>query len=478
MNEQPLLKKNPYLQGIHAPLDEEVSSTLLKPTKGQWPASLSGLFVRNTPNPQFKPIGKYHWFDGDGMVHGIRFTEGTANYQSRYVQTQGYQQEREAGEALWTGILEAPRRRDLPPLKDTANTDLIWHNGNLLATWWLSGIPQVMTIDLERVGAAPFTQSLPPGATVSAHPKVDPVTGELMFFGYNLFQRPYYGYGVVGADGSLSHYIPIDLPRAHIPHDIAITPRFTILIDMPLGWDAEALKLGKRKIGFDRSLPSRFGVIPRHGHADEVVWFEAETAYMYHTIRAFERGDELVLTGCRISDPIPSDMDDSGEVARLDIIHLVPMLYEWSFNLKTGEVKEKQLDRTPTEFPRINDAYLTQEARYSYNPTVAAAPTLCFDGLIKYDLSTGRQEHLRYASLFDGEEGWLGGEVCFAPDPDRKDREDGGWIISILSHPERDRSELILIDAEKITEGVVAQTQLPHRVPVGFHAEFVSQPLT
>jgi carotenoid cleavage dioxygenase len=445
----------------------------LTPSEGAWPPSLSGLFARNTPNPQFTPIGRYHWFDGDGMVHGVRFANGSARYGARYIQTPSFEAERAAGEAMWTGILEPPRRRDIPPLKDTANTDLVWHNGQLIASWWLSGIPRALTADLETLGTAPFTKDLPRGATVAAHPKVDPHTQEMMFFGYNLFKKPYYGYGVVAPDGQLKHYTPIDTPRAHIPHDIAITPRFTILIDMPLGWDQEALAIGKRRIGFDSSVPSRFGIIPRHGRADEVRWFEAESAYMYHTIRAFERGDEVVLTGCRIADPIPREQDDSGLVARLDIIHLVPMLYEWRFNLKTGEVTETQLDRTPTEFPRVNDQTLTGETRYSYNPTVAPAPTLCFDGVIKYDLTTGHQEHVRYASLLQGEEGWRGGEVCFAPDPERADREDGGWIVSMLSHPEHLRSKLLLIDAERVTEGVVACADLPHRVPVGFHAEFV-----
>lgn len=470
---QNAINESPYLGGIHTPLSAEIDPCYLRCIEGELPLHFKGLFVRNTPNPFFKPIGKYHWFDGDGMVHGIRFINGQAEYSAKYIKTEVLAQEQEAGEALWTGILERPRRRLPVPIKDTANTDLTWHNGQLIASWWLSGLPYALTPELETLGRASFTEALPKGASVAAHPKVDPNTGELIFFGYNLFKKPYYGYGVADAQGMLKHFTFVDTPNAHIQHDIAITQNYTILIDMPLGWDEDALKVGNRKIAFHRDRPSRFGIIPRYGAAEDIIWFEAESAYMYHTIRAFESGDLITLTGCRIVDPIPEEQDQTGDVARLDIIHLVPLLYEWTFNLKTGEVTERLLDKTPTEFPRVNDQTLGTETRYTYNPTIAQAPTLCFNGFIKYDLQNGQQEQLSYESLL-GELGWRGGEVCFAPDPQRSESEDGGWVISILTHPNQDRSQLVIIDAQKLTNGFVARCELPVKVPVGFHAEFVS----
>ena len=160
---------SPYLTGIHTPLKGETPTTELKVTEGAWPEHLSGLFARNTPNPQFEPLGRYHWFDGDGMVHGVRFEGGSARYSARYVQTAGLEAERTAGEAMWTGILEPPRRRDIAPLKDTANTDLTWHNRQLLASWWLSGAPHALTPDLETLGVASFTKALPHRVPVGFH---------------------------------------------------------------------------------------------------------------------------------------------------------------------------------------------------------------------------------------------------------------------------------------------------------------------
>ena len=457
-----------YLTGVHTPVRDEWEGSL-EVESGQVPKALKGIFARNSANPQFEPLGRYHWFDGDGMIHAFSFEQGHVHYRRKYTHTYGFKKESKAGKALWSGILERPQPNLPTPLKDTANTDLTWHNNRFLASWWLSGIPQYVDRELRTLGPAPFTQDLLKFTTISAHPKVDPINQDLMFFGYNLFKPPYYTYGVVNAQGELSHQITVDLPHPHIPHDIAITPNYTLLIDLPLGWDEEALKQGKRRIGFNPQRPARFGIIPRKGQENEIRWFDAKSCYMYHTIRAFEEGDEIVLTGCRIENPIPDQQDEQQNgpaIARLDSIHLVPYLYEWRFNLKNGEVYEKLLDRTPTEFPRVNDRTLTQKTRYSYNPEIAPQSTLSFQGFIKYDLYTQQQEHIRYP------QGWRGGEVCFAPDPERLDQEDGGWVISVLSHRNQDPSKLVIYDAQFLEKGPICTLALPDSIPLGFHAEF------
>jgi carotenoid cleavage dioxygenase-like enzyme len=470
MNTNSSLNKieSPYLEGIHQPLAKEMNQQNLSLLNGHIPTQLKGIFARNTPNPQFEPIGKYHWFDGDGMVHGFTFGQGEVSYQSKYITTPSFLAERDAKKSLWSGILENPQPGLPTPIKDTANTDLTWHSNQFIASWWLSGTPMSLDTDFNTIGPATFTQDLPRGASISAHPKVDPNTGDMMCFGYRLHKKPYYHYAVVDADRTLKHSIWVDLPHPHIPHDIAITSNYTILMDFPLGWDKNALRRGQRKIGFNKNLPARFGIIPRFGQADEIQWFEADSCYMYHSVRAFELGDEIILSGCRIQDPIPDQASDDPSIARLDIIHLVPYLHQWRFNLKTGQVHEENLDRTPTEFPRINDRYLTQESRYSYHPVMARASTLCFDGIIKYDFHSGQQVHYRY------DEDWLGGEVCFAPDPDRIGQEDGGWIVTVVTNAQKQQSKLLLIDAQHVSHGPMACLALPSAIPVGFHAEWAS----
>lgn len=460
--------QHPYLEGVHRPVVGERSDADL-PVVGRIPDELRGTFARNSGNPRFPPEGRHHWFDGDGMVHGLRFEGGRASYTNRWIRTPGLAAEEAAGHALWRGILEPmDLRNPLGPVKDTANTDLTWWNGRLVATWWLSGMPQELSLPgLETVGPVNFGQ-LRGGAfneTVAAHPKVDPRTGELVFFGYNIVKRPYYHYGVAGADGTLLRYEAVDLPRAHVPHDIAITERFSILLDLPLGWDTRALAAGKRKIGFDRSLPARFGILPRLGHAADIRWFEAESCYVYHTVVAWEEGDTVHLIGCRIADPIPATIPDSPAMARLDNILLLPLLHAWSFNLITGAVTERCLDDVPSEFPRINDQYQGRRARWSWTPRVAPQDTLAFDAVRKLDLWTGRTE------THEWPQGWLSGECVFAPRPGAQD-EDDGWLVTILSNPALGKSEAVVLDGKDPSGPAVARVALPWMVPTGFHAEW------
>ncbi len=452
---------NGYLSAEHEPVASELTETTPLRVVGELPEGLLGLYVRNSPNPQFEPVGKYHWFDGDGMVHGVRFKEGRASYLNRWVRTADFEKERQAGRALWSGILERPQADAPSPLKNTANTDLVFHHGKIVATWWLAGTPyELDPKDLSTSGPATFGGQLTHG--MSAHPKVDPRTGELVFFDFSMRKPPFMRYGVVNAEGRLTRSEPIDLPTPHILHDMAITERHSVLMDFPLGWDAAKLKEGKRRIAFDRGVPSRFGVMPRHGRAADVKWFEAKSCYMYHSINAYEDGEEVVLNGCRVADLIPEHQNPSPTVARLDVIELVPHLYEWRFNLKTGAVRERQLDDLATEFPRMNDGWKGVKAKYGYNPRLAPRAELMFDGVVKYDLDTGRA-----LSTWNAPRGWYVGEASFAEAPDAQG-EDHGWLVTFGTNAADRASAAFVLDAREMNE--VAVVHLPQRIPLGFHS--------
>lgn len=452
-----------YLSGEHEPVGREVSAERLE-TVGPLPRDLNGLYVRNSPNPQFAPLGRYHWFDGDGMVHGLWFENGQARYANRWVRTAGFERERAEGQSLWTGILEAPRRRDLPggPMKDTANTDLVFHQGRLYALWWLSGTPYELDVTtLATKGPQNFDGKLTGG--FSAHPKVDPRTNELVFFDYSIMRPPFLRYGVISAKGELVRYETIETKTPHILHDMAITERFSILMDFPLGWDAAKLKEGKRRMGFDKSSPSRFGIMPRLGTAADVRWFEAEPCYVYHSVNAYEDGDEVVLQACRVRDLIPETQDESGTVARLDTIELVPFLYEWRFNLLTGAVKERQLDDVATEFPRIDDRVKGQRASFAWHPRIAKRADLAFDGVIKYALG----ESTRAVGTWNAPPGWFVGEASMAPATGRTG-EDAGYLVTFGTNAREQQSAAFVIDAASMQ--LVSTVRLPQRMPLGFHS--------
>jgi carotenoid cleavage dioxygenase len=433
--------------------------------EGDLPRELAGTLARNSGNPQFDPPGRYHWFDGDGMVHALTFDDGQVSYRNRWIRTEAFAREAEAGRALWPGILEPTDPSLRPPIKDTANTDLIAFGGGLLATWWLSGTPMALSLpELETRGPVDFGGKLPRQG-MAAHPKVCPRTGELLFFGYSLLRRPYYAYGVASAEGELVHAVDLDFPRPHVPHDIAITERYTLLLDLPLGYDPAALAQGKKRIGFAHDVPGRIGVIPRRGGADDVRWFEVPACYVYHTVNAYEDGDEVVLTACRIEDPIPRAGEAPAGTARLDSILLVPHLYRWRLNMTTGEARGEALDDRATEFPRIDDRRQGSPARYGYHQRIAARDDLSFDGIVKYDLVEGR------SWTHDYQPGWFGGESVFAPRPGGTE-EDDGWVLTVVTHPDEVRSRLLVLDAGDLGAAPLAQVELPQRIPPGFHAEW------
>ncbi|KAB8318808.1 9-cis-epoxycarotenoid dioxygenase [Tolypothrix campylonemoides VB511288] len=453
---------NPYLDGNFAPVREEITANTLE-VIGELPPDLSGMFVRNGPNPQWTPIGKYHWFDGDGMLHGVRISNGKATYRNRYVRTKAWKIENEVSKAVWTGLLEPPKKNSLPkPIKNPANIALVWHAGQLLALWE-AGAPHAIRVpELKTIGEHTYNGKLV--SAVTAHPKVDPVTGEMMFFGYG-FTPPYLQYSVVSPEGELLQTEPIDIPMAVIMHDFAITEDYTIFMDLPLTFSKERMKRGEPMMKFERDKPSRFGIVPRYGNNSNILWFESPACYVFHTLNAYEEGDEVVLIACRMNSTnvfdVPQDTHTDSEAH-------IPRLHRWRFNVKTGKVSEEMLDDIASDFPRINENLLGQKTRYGYTGKLAKGSMPLFDGIIKYDLSTDKSQTHEFGR------GRYGGEAVFVPRPGVKD-EDDGWLVTFVYDTVEETSELVVVNAQDITGEPVARVLIPQRVPYGLHGTWISE---
>jgi carotenoid cleavage dioxygenase-like enzyme len=461
----------PYLGGNYAPVRVEIDAHDLD-VIGELPRDLAGMFVRNSSNPRFEPRGRYHWFDGDGMLHGVQIEDGKAAYRNRWIRTKGFLAEEAAGEPLWTGVTERPDfTNPRGPFKDSANTDVVFHAGRLLALWWLGGEPYVIKLPgLETCGTESFGGKI---KAVSAHPKVDPVSGDMMFFDHEPFP-PYLTFGVVSAGGELVHHTEIELPGPRLQHDMAITERYAIFLDMSMMWDPELLAQGRTRLGFFRDKPTRFGVLPRRAPGSEIRWFEASPCYIYHTINAWEDGDTIVLIGCRIDDPLAEGAQGSkaraAAVPTIGFLRIEPNLYRWTFDLRSGLVREEKLDDLLTEFPRMDNRLLGRRSRFSYNPRIAAAPTLLFDGVVKYDTESGRSWTHAYP------DGWYGGETVFAPrvgGARPEEREDDGYLVTFVVEEATGASELHVLDATDMAAAPVARVRIPQRVPTGYHAWWV-----
>jgi len=468
---------NPYLDGNFAPVRTEITGDNL-PIKGELPPDLAGMFVRNGPNPQFPPIGQYHWFDGDGMLHGVQISNGKAQYCNRYVRSQGWKTEHEAGHAIWTGLLEPPQMNNPHgAYKNVANTALVWHDDRLLALWEGGEPYHIKVPGLETVGSYTYGGQLKTPFT--AHPKVDAVTGEMMFFGYSPVQPPYLFYSIVSAEGKLLKTVPIDLPIGVMMHDFAITEHYTIFMDLPMTFSLERAQRGEPTMLFEAERPSRFGILPRHGDNSSIRWFESPACYVFHTLNAYEEGDEVVLLACRMNST--TVLSDSKTAANDEMTLDAPAvnvdersrdqstrLYQWRFNLKTGAVNEKPLDDIASDFPRVNEQHLGRATRYGYTARIAPQAIPLFDGLIKYDLLSDRSDVHNFG------QGRYGGEGVFVPRPGATE-EDDGWLLTFVYDQAENASELVIISAKDITAEPVAQITIPQRVPYGFHGTWVTQ---
>lgn len=463
----------PALDGNNAPIHREDVFEDLK-VIGEVPQDLNGLYVRNGPNAFFEPDWRYHAYDGDGMLHAVQFSQGQVTYRNRWTDTQALQEERAAGHALWKGLKE-PARADRPdePFKNTANTDVKYHAGRLITMWYKGGgMPYAVDpYTLQTLGKADFDGAID---SISAHSRPDEHTGEFLFFDYGP-KPPHMTYGVIGPDRKLKHKIEVPLPAPSLPHDMAVTDNHTILHDFPLRPDPEALKQGRYKVRFHNDQPSRFAVVPRYGQTRDIRWFEAKPTYLLHVVNAWEEGDEVVMLGTPYrTHPGPDGRPDAQRLEQT--IHLRQrdfLLYEWRFDLKTGQTHERVIDDVlNTEFPVINSQYQGRKNRWTYNVLFpqGGREEPRFPGLVKYDLETGG-----YVAYSAGPQ-YFYNEPGFAP-RDHSEVEDDGYLVGFVWNPVEKQSEIQVFDCRgaRLAQGPVARIIMPRRVPHGFHATFVSQ---
>ncbi|WP_181198081.1 carotenoid oxygenase family protein [Enhygromyxa salina] len=448
-----------YSSQDFAPVERELDHPELELLEGELPPGLQGVFARNSSNPRFVAPEPYHWFDGDGMVHAVSFADGRASYRNRWVRTAGLAEDEAAGRATWTGLLSRPDfTRAGGPYKNTANTDLLYWNGRLLALWWMGGgLPHALTVpELETEG--PW----PDAGTMTAHAKVDPRSGDLVFLDYAP-TPPFATHGTLTTDGQLTR-TPIELPGPRPQHDLALTERYTILLDVSMFADPEALTRGKVHMRFFPDRPTRVGLFDRKAHR-LVRWFEVPACYVYHFANAWEQGREVIVTVCRMRDPLmyqPQPGRTDRVVPRISHLRLEPELVRWTLDLDTGLAREELIDSALAEFPRIDDRRLGSPTDAAFLGTFAEQEAFRFDGVRRVELGSGAAIERKYPA------GWYGGEVSVAPlGPD----PDDAVLVTFVSELGSGRSELWLLSARELD--LVAKLAIPSRVPAGFHTRFI-----
>ncbi len=443
---------NKYLEGIYAPIPGDVTALDLE-VIGELPQELQGRYLRNGPNP-VTPVdpATYHWFTGDAMVHGVRLRDGRAEwYRARSVRSTG------VSEALG----EAPAPGERHGGFDNTNTNVIGLAGRTFALVEAGARPVELTYELDTLEHSDLGGTLPNGYT--AHPKVDPTTGDLHAVAYH-WAIPGLQYVAIGADGKVRQVEPIDVPDGPMVHDCSITERWMVVYDLPVTFDLDLAMSGTSfPYIWNDAHPARIGLLPLGGRGDEVRWFDVAPCYVFHPLNAHDDGDKVVLDVVRY--------DRMFDAKRLGPDDASPLLWRWTIDTAIGRVTEEQLSDHPFEFPRVDERLVGRPHRWGYGTEVARADDgNGFGGrLVRIDGKSGD------VALIDLGAGRRGGEWVMVPRHDGA-AEDDGWLVTLVHDASTDRSELVVLPAAEPSSGPVARVLLPTRVPVGFHGNWLPDP--
>ncbi len=430
--------------GALAPVAEERLLTDL-PVRGRIPPALSGMLVRNGPNPFsgfFSGEGMLSWWPEAAMLHGITFADGqVSSYRNRWLRTRA-----------WAAHFEHLEHEDAAALPETnPNVNVVRHAGVDLAL--AEGGPP-LAIDA-ALGTGPVPPALVSGLT--AHPKVDPLTGEMIWF-RSSWAEPYLVYGVSDSEGRVLVEQPVLLPGPAMMHDFAITERYSLFLDLNVAYDLSLFERGLRiPIRWFDERQARIGVLPRAG--GEVRWFEVAPCFIQHVANAYEADtDRIVLDAVRYRKFLELSEDGAAFAA-----NPLGQLWRYEIDLSAGRVRERQVVSEDVEMPRINEARTGRPHRYVY--TVLQPTDQEMRGVAKMDVSAGRT--LSYLPS----PGDQNSEPVFVADPARASAEDGGWLLVCVYRAASDTSDLLILDAQSMAE--VARVSLPVRIPAGFHGAWL-----
>ncbi|WP_322047946.1 carotenoid oxygenase family protein [Paraburkholderia sp. J67] len=510
----------PMKFGFDEPLRFEGEISDLEILEGAVPADLDGLYVQAVPDYQYAPISDILYpmdlgAGGDGMVRAFRFEQGRAAFSTKYICTERFNAQREAGRGLFgqyrNPYSDAPEAKGIE--RTTANTMINFHAGVLLAAKedgvsYAIDPATLRTIGPWRANGAIQSQ------TMTAHPKFDPATGEMFTFGYfadgvGSMSIRYY---VVDALGKVTHEASFDAPEPWMIHDCAVTPNYFLLPLMQYSTDVARIKDGGPFWMFEPDEEMIVGVIPRYGSADEVRWLRGPKCVLTHTANAFEEDglikfDVLRVDGNAFGFVVP-DKDGRGGPfgsAPTSLVRWTIDPCSGSDRIETCEV----LAKVTGEGPHVDERWHAKKHRYLWLPelkqTTAAAdmapPPLppmppipgAFPGAIpaRGPLPAAPQgnEHgssptmFNAISLFDLEAGtkrqWYAGDDTWVQDPVFCPRsadalEGDGYIMVIRNRRGVRGGELVILDAQQLEAGPLAVLNVPVSLRLGIHASWVT----
>ena len=456
--------------GNWAPVNEEREDHALT-VRGELPRELNGSLFRNGPNPAHD-VPNAHWFAGDGMLHAFTLDNGRASYRNRWVRTPKWLAEHDAGRAIFGGSgFSVGKLPDAPPATGTdggvANTNVIWHAGRLLALEEAHLPIEVDPRTMRTRGYVDYQGGIQ--GPVTAHPKIDPVTGELLIFGYSTTGPLSTGmtYGAISASGIVNRFERFDAPYSSMVHDFAITQNYVLFPILPLTGSMDRAQKGLPPYAWEQDKASYIGVMRRDEPVGDIRWFRGEACYVFHLMNAWEEDGRIVADVMRRESPalFPNADGTRGDPARQHA-----SLARWTFDLAEGNeaFTTTYLDDLASEFPRIDDRRAGRPNRHGwFAATTAAIADGTFNAIAHVDHLSGRR------GLHVLRNGDATSEPVFVPRS--ADAPEGdGWLLAVLWRAMENRSDLAVFDATDVERGPIAIVELPARVPFGLHGNWVA----
>lgn len=446
---RPVTGENAFLEGQFAPVSVETSSTELS-VSGTIPEELNGVLARIGPNPIEVPNpALYHWFIGDGMVHGLRLHGGKALwYRNRWVGTD------KANKALGRPLVAGQRHG----VVDTVNTNIIGHGGRLWALVEAGAVPVEMNFELDSVKHGLFDHDRP--GPFSAHPHLDPRTGELHAICYNATQPDRIVYQVIDKHCRLIRRVRIPVKHGPMIHDCAITHSSVLIFDLPVTFSLRSVLQGATfPYRWNPRHTARIGILPRAGEARDVRWLHVEPCYVFHTgnARDLENGD--VIVDVVVHERMFDRSMQGPEAQKVT-------LEQWTLPAHGDSVQRTVLSDRAQEFPRFDERLTGEPSRYVYTVGSDLDNPGSAQPLLRHDTTNGACEQHFYGGSR------VSGEAVFVPRATHSDETDG-WLLSYVYDLENDTSEVVILNADDLGGEPQAVIKLPVRVPMGFHGNWV-----
>jgi len=452
---------------------------------GNVPRDLDGAFYRMhldwfyPPRFQDEPT-----LSADGYISMFRFRNGIADYRGRYVRTNRFDRQLAARKQLYgyyrNPYTDDPEVRNIanPGERTTANTTPVILGGKLYATKE-DGLPYridpntLQTLGQEDFGGRWHSQ------TFTAHPKVDPQTGELIAFGYEasgLASRDVF-LCTFDSSGAMRSPMRFEVPYTTMLHDIAITPEHVIIPGGSAVTSPERLLEGKVHWGWDSGRGSFYGIVPRRGDPDRIRWFRGPERSVVHTANAWTEGSKVYLDmPLADGNTWPFFPDIHGSAFKMH----PNTLRRLSFDLDSDSDRcqeEVLFEQEITSFTRIDDRFATHRHRYIYVQYVDRSRP--FRARLHED---PRAQPTNSVARFDVQErsmrSFFVGETHIVQEPTFVPRSGGqaegdGYLLVTAHNVQSMRCELVILDAPGMQE--LARVLLPFRNPSQVHGVWATE---